>query len=90
MIDCVAVTSPIKIGMGGNVGNGWLGSCVGIFTMVGDADGTGVNVDVGVSINVYVMKIVEVGCGVLVTGAIPQACRSIVVNSRKTIFRMRE
>lgn len=57
----VAVTSPIKIGIGGNVARGRLGSWVGIFTIVGDADRIGVKVAVGVSINVYVMKMVEVG-----------------------------
>ena len=64
----VAVSFPIKIGMGGKVAVGRFGSCVGKCTIVGDAVGVGVMEAVGVFVGVEDTVAVAVGEGVLVGG----------------------
>jgi hypothetical protein len=62
----VAVYSPMKMGTGTKVTVGWVGSQVGMCTMVGEDVMVGVIVAVGVSIGVRVTVAVAVGPGVSV------------------------
>jgi len=81
----VAVSFPIKIGIGAKVEVGKLGSCVGKRTMVAEGVMEGVIVGVCVMVGVNVTVAVAVGAGVLVGGNKPsidgipaQACNKIV------------
>jgi hypothetical protein len=64
----VAVSFPIKIGIGTKVEVGKFGSCVGMRTIVAEGVTEGVIVGVRVIVGVNVTVAVEVGAGVFVAG----------------------